>query len=123
MELNYISEGTYKYWHLKRKLNGDVYLVNNWATQKILLDSNSVASIMPVSNSTETKTTPPKGRLAKAAVGGALFGVGGAIVGATSGTTKSKTVASSYNVVIIMNDGTKAVVEVDKDMFNALMSI
>ena len=59
-----------------------------------------------------------KGALTKGVLGGAVFGLGGAIAGGTSSKNQSK-----YMVSIIFKDGTKALCELDAHTYEVLLKL
>ena len=65
----------------------------------------------------ESETTK-KGALTKGVLGGAVFGLGGAIAGGTSSKKQSK-----YMVSIVFKDGTKALCEMDAQTYEVLLKL
>lgn len=79
------------------------------------INKDTVESYELVLNESESNK---KGSLTKGVIGGATFGLAGAVAGSTSGKTQTK-----YVVSILFKDGTKALCEFDSQTYQVLIKL
>lgn len=114
--LNMVIGGDYKNCMIETTFTGKVYILHVQGfskREKIMLNRDTVADYSIVD---QTERTKVGSGLVRSAVGGALFGVGGAIVGAASAKKKK-----SYMVNIQFRDGKNSTLELNNDMFRFLV--
>lgn len=81
------------------------------------INKDTVESYEIVKDDTESTS---KGSLTKGVLGAATFGLAGAIVGGSSKKTKTQ---HKYLVSVIFKDGTKALCELDSQMYEVLVKL
>lgn len=119
MELNYVSDGDYKNWQLKKC--GDKFaLVNPFGNRKVEIDDKSLLNVHVLSQNSNVKNTSVASKLINASIGGSLFGVAGMIVGAT---TNNQQINTTVNIMLNFKNGTKAIVEVNQQTYKSLVII
>ena len=110
---NQFMEGKYKGKVFVKRLDGKLGVLQGF--KQIILDETNISKI-EVLNQEQSKDTGSS--VARGLVGGVLLGPLGLIAGALTGKTGNITM-----VTITYTDGEKSLVEVDKDVFDRLMSI
>lgn len=110
---NIVTAGDYKgYIDYKNKKKG-LYIYGSFGLgKKVFINKETVERYEVVG---EDQYQSFGSSVARATVGGALFGVGGAVAGAASGKKKG-----IHTVSIIFKDGTKCLCDLDDFMFKML---
>ena len=114
--MNRVIGGDYKNSIVDTTFTGKVYIIYTKGfsvREKIMLNRETVASYNIID---QTERTKVGSGLMRSAVGGAVFGVGGAIVGAASAKKKK-----NYMVNIQFANGKNSTLELDNKMFKLLI--
>lgn len=114
--MNTVIGGEYKNSILNYTFTGKVYIHYTKLFQKgkkIMLNSDTVAEYTIIDSDERTKIGSG---LVRSAVGGAMFGVAGAMVGAASAKKKK-----SYIVDVRFHDGTHSTLEMDNNFFKLFL--
>lgn len=104
-----IVNGEYKGWGIKMTLSGKV-VAQQWS-KKVVLDNTTIESY-EVIDKAEGKSS-----IGKTIGLGAIFGVAGAIAGASSKKAGKTTIKINWK------DGKKSIAELDASMFKAFMRV
>lgn len=110
--MNIVIAGEYKNSSVCTTITGKVYIKYQkifQSTNKIMLNKENIASYTIIDKNEKTKIV---NGIVRSAVGGAMFGVAGAVVGATSAKKKRK-----YMLEIEFNDGKHSTIEIDYNTF------
>lgn len=110
---NEFLQGKYKGKIFVKRMDGKLSILDGW--KQIMLDETNISNI-EIMNQEQSKDTGST--VARGLVGGVLLGPVGLLAGAMLGKN------SSINMITItFTDGQKSLVEVDKDIFDRLMTI
>lgn len=120
MELNIVTQGDYKSWHLKPIIGGDFALVNPWGNKKIEVNGRTLSGLQVLSQNNNIKNTSTASRLVNAGIGGAIFGPAGMVVGASTNKQKINT---TMTIMLMFKDGCQAILEVNQQTYNSLVII
>lgn len=115
--INYAVAGDHKGQIKFKNMKKGLYIDESKMFRKSLcfINKSTVESYELLTSESEQSK---KGSLSKGVVGGAVFGIAGAIAGGTSSKTKAK-----YTVSIVFTDGTKALCELDSQYYNVLLRL